>query len=200
MSYTPAPSKFVLPVFYPGVPVSNVLIIRLPMAVGYSLPSNGNCYLNDLYICDTTTAVCNDFLGDISIDALVPVADGHYAQLTPSAGTAHWSLVNDASPDLLTYVSSSIVGNNDSYVFSALPTSNSVILGVQINNAALKDSSGARSISAMSRTGTTDVISTPQALSGSQLIYSAFQTTDPSTGAAWTTGGLATAEFGSVVA
>ena len=168
-------------------------------SVGYSVPSAGNCYLNDLYICDTTTATCNDFLGDISIDARLPVADGHYKQLTPSVGTAHWSLVNGVSPDITSYLSSSVTGSKDSYIFAAASNENTLIYGVQINVAANRDGSGSRSVSALTRVGTTDVVSAPQPVGTSQLIYSAFSTVDPSTGTSWTPASLATAEFGPVV-
>lgn len=74
----------------------------------------------------------------------MPKADGSYSSWTPSTGTAHWSLVDEAACNGTTdYVSTSVVGNRDSYVVSttSIPTG-AVITKVDIVPCASRASSG----------------------------------------------------------
>jgi hypothetical protein len=58
-------------------------------------------YLDDLYILNSLGSVDNDFLGPVRMEALAANADGSRSQLTPSTGTAHYSLINDGSDSYL---------------------------------------------------------------------------------------------------
>lgn len=51
---------------------------------GGSVGVNVNMYFDDLYICDTSGAHNNDFLGDVRIEPFFPSADGTHADFTPS--------------------------------------------------------------------------------------------------------------------
>lgn len=157
-------------------------------------------YFDDLYLCDTSGSTNNDFLGDVRVDTIYPSSDGNYQAFTPSAGSAHWSLVNDGSPDTATYVSSSNSGDRDTYGFTNLTPVTGTIMGVQVCNAALKDDAGARSVANIVRSGSTDATSATVALSTSQLFNLSIQETDPNTSAAWTESGVNAAEFGTKVA
>jgi hypothetical protein len=58
-------------------------------------------YVDDFYLCDTSAGVNNDFLGAISVFALLPVADGT-APTVPgnwSPAFPHFSLVNEVPPN-----------------------------------------------------------------------------------------------------
>lgn len=156
-------------------------------------------YKDDLYVCDGTGSVNNDFLGDCRVDALYPNADGTYAAFTCSTGTSHFALVDEATPNTTDYVSAGVVGNKDSYAFTDLATA-ATVFGVQVCNAALKDDVGSRSVANLVRSGTTDAISTGVPLSTSLLYYCSIHELDPATGAAWTQAGVNAAQFGTVVA
>jgi hypothetical protein len=158
-----------------------------------------NATFDDLYLCDTSGSTNNNFLGDCRIDTLFPNADGTYSGFTPSTGTAHWSTVDDAMPNITDYVSAGVASTKDSYGFTDL-TSAASVFGVQVCNAALKDDAGARSVANLVRSGSTDAQGPTVALSTSQLIYTSIHETDPATSAAWTQSGVNAAQFGTVVA
>lgn len=143
---------------------------------------------DDFYILDTSgPSPNNDFLGDVRIDAVYPTADGNYTAWTPSAGTDHYALVDESTPNETDYVSSSTAAEMDSYVMGNPPSlSSEIIYGVQVSVAALKDDAGSRSIKVGVRSGITDSVSGSQALTTSQAYYSHILGVDPNTSAAWT--------------
>lgn len=154
-------------------------------------PGSSTWKYDDLYILDTSGSSNNDFLGDIRIDAIYPNADGNYTDWTPSAGTDHYALVDEATPNTTDYVSSSTAGQKDSFAMASPPVlASELIFGVRVKVAALKDDAGERSIKVGVRSGVTDSVSADQALSTSQLYYSNIHETDPDTGVAWTPAGI----------
>lgn len=56
--------------------------------VGGTFGSNVVGYVDDLYICDASGSINNDFLGDIRIDVLAPSGDGTHNDFTASASVA----------------------------------------------------------------------------------------------------------------
>lgn len=146
---------------------------------------------DDFYILDTTgSAPHNDFLGDVRVDAVYPDGDGNYSQFTPSTGTTHYTLVDDATPNTTDYVSDSTVGHKDSYTMQNPTLNSNTIYAVKPKVAALKDDAGTRSLKVGVRSSTTDSVSAAQALSTTQAYYSNIMTTDPATGVAWTASGI----------
>lgn len=166
--------------------------------VGY-FGSFQSAYIDDLYVCDFNGTYNNDFLGDCRIDVMYANGPGTYSQFTAASG-ANWTNVSNSTPNLTNYVSTSIIGNKDSYIFSDLPTAGTVIAGIQISNAALKDDNGFRSISNLIRSGTTDLIGPAQPLSISQLFYSTIVELNPVTTAPWTQDAVNNVEAGTVLA
>jgi hypothetical protein len=86
------------------------------------------------------------FIGTAYASSLtgLPKADGTYAQWTPSTGTAHWSLVDEAACNGTTdYVSVTTTGNRDSYVIStsSIP-SGAVVTQIAIKPCASRNSAG----------------------------------------------------------
>jgi hypothetical protein len=146
---------------------------------------------DDFYVLDTSGATNNDFLGDVRIDAIYPNADGAYTSLTPSTGSSHFALVDEATPNTTDYNSSSTPAAKDSYGMTSPPVLTSeIIFAVRAKVAALKDDTGARSIKVGVRSGAVDSVSAAQALSTTQLYYSNIHETDPNTGAAWLPAGV----------
>jgi hypothetical protein len=85
-------------------------------------------YLDDLYILNSTGTSFNDFLGPVRMEALAANADGSRSQLTPSTGTAHYSLINDGSDS--TYVEGAAT-EGDLYDFANSSDSDDVIGALQ---------------------------------------------------------------------
>jgi hypothetical protein len=155
-------------------------------------------YFDDIYVADSTGAAPrNTFMGDNRVETLYPVADGANTAWTPSSGTAHWSRVNETTPDGdTTYVSSSNPGDRDSYQYNSLSTLVGVVHGVQTNLLARKDDAAARQIADVIRMGGTNYDGTTTAgLTTSYLYYSTIHNQAP-TGSDWTISSVNTTEFG----
>ncbi len=168
----------------------------------FRLLTSANITFNfdDLYICDQSGTTNNNFLGDCRVDTAFADADGTYSQFTPSTGTTHYTLVDEAAPNTTDYNAGANVGDRDSYGFAALPALTSqVVYGVQVNAAILKDDAGARSASTMVRSGTTNADGASVALGTTQTYLSQIYETDPSGGGAWTESAINAAEFGTKV-
>lgn len=91
-----------------------------------------NCYHDDVYVLDCTTAPHNAFLGPLRIYAGVPDGDGT-VQWAPSVGITNYPNVDTIPPNPATYNSSPTSGQADQYIHP-LPAgvpSNSQIFGVQ---------------------------------------------------------------------
>lgn len=162
--------------------------------------TSGTQFYDDFYLCDTTGSTNNNFLGDVTIRNLYPNGAGNYTQFTPSTGS-NYTCVDEASVNTTDYVSSSNVGDIDTYALGDLAsTATGTIMGIQVNNMALKDDAGARSVANVIRSGTTDEVSSSAALSTSQLDYRSIHETDPATSAAWTVSGINALEAGTKVA
>ena len=151
---------------------------------------------DDVYVCNTSGATNNDFLGDCRIDTLLPNGDGNYTQFTPSTGVAHYAVVDESTPNTTDYNYSSTSGDRDSYTFPDLTgLVSQTVYGIQINAAALKSDSGSRSLGTMSRLSGTNKDGAGAALSTSLAYLSEIQETDPAS-VAWTEANVNAAEFG----
>jgi hypothetical protein len=157
--------------------------------------------LDDLYLCDGQGAANNSFLGDCRVDSYLPAADGANTGLTPSSGTTHFSLVDDATPnDDTDYNESATLGAKDTYGFADMAHNPASVFGVQINLNVKKDDAGFRQVKDVVRSAGTDFPGTAQAVSTSYSYKSAMRETDPATSAPWTKAGVNGAEFGMEVA
>ena len=159
--------------------------------------TSGTWRLDDFYVCDTSGTKNNDFLGDVRIDTLLPNADGTYSQFTPSTGTNHSALVDEATPNTTDYNDGATVGNRDSHQFTNLTSiASQIVYGVQVNAAIQKDDAGAKSACTFVRSGTTDGDAATAVLGTAQTYVSQIFETNPSGGVAWTEASVNAAEFG----
>jgi hypothetical protein len=174
-----------------GTAQANRLRLGSPEAVRYLT----NLDLDDLYVCTNQTA----FLGDCRVDYLAPAGDGTYQAWTPSTGTTHYTLVDEAAPNGDTdYLSSITPGERESHHFPALPSMpNPLIRGVQHCLHARKDDAGTRQVRSLLKSGaTTQVGSTLHTLALSYVSYQELYEMDPQTGVAWTVPGVNALEAG----
>lgn len=156
-------------------------------------------YIDDLWIFDTTGSTCNDFAGDLRVEALRPTAAGATTQFTPLSGN-NWDNVDDATTDDETsYVSSSTVGHKDTYATANLTSTLGAVLAVVMNTVDRKDDSGTRTHShvvGLSGTELTGAAFSPTtAYANHQTVFE----TKPG-GGAWTIADVNNMEIGHVIA
>ena len=145
----------------------------------------------DMYLSDT-------LLGPQRVTTSFPTADGFLDQWTPSTGTTHYNLVNEAPPDGDgTYVGSSTPGQIDLYSFGALSYNPATIAAVQISLYARKDDLAARTVATEYRGGGSNFSgATLPALTTTYQDYPQIYTTDPATGIGWTVTGVNAGQYG----
>jgi hypothetical protein len=165
--------------------------------IGDSGATGSNIDIDDLYVWDGAGSINNTFPGDVRVFAVLPSGAGNSAQWTPSTGT-NYSAVDDATPNTSDYVSSSTPTNKDTYAFSDIAGSGTV-LGAQLSLYAQKAASGStRGIQGVCRSVTTESNSVEAVLGTSWRYWvQAIYETDPATAAAWASvAALNAAEFG----
>ena len=139
-----------------------------------------NCFADDVYLLDCTTAPNNAFLGALRLYALPPTANVSVSWI-PLSGT-NWSQVNEVPPDGdASYVSSGNVGDVDQYSYPLTgPPVGSTLLFVQ-HELDMQVDTGSRSVA--SDVG--GVVSAGIALSNGYHIYPFPYDTNPATGVAF---------------
>lgn len=109
--------------------------------------TGGNCWLDDLYILNTTGAKNNTFLGDVRVTALLPKAQGSINDFSASdLVSPTYQMVDEQLHDAdVTYAEAGQLGaqeNYDQFNFADLGLSPGTIFGVQTVNAAKKTDAG----------------------------------------------------------
>lgn len=169
---------------------ANASANHLRLGPNGGFPGSTTWKYDDLYVCDQSGSVNNDFLGDVRVETLLPSGAGNSTQWTPSAGS-NYQCVDENPPNGDTdYVSSSFATNVDTYAMGNLSTSPSSIKGVQTNLYARKDDAGAHSIAAVVRSGGTDYAGATTAVGDTYAFLSEIREADPATSAAWTAAGV----------
>lgn len=157
--------------------------------------TTGTQYHDDLYICDGTGTTNNNFLGDVTVKAILPDSAGNYAQFTPSAG-ANYQNVDDAAPDGdSTYNGAADAGKKDSYNFGAVGLTGPV-LGVQTVLTARKDIGGSKIVKDLVRISGTDYSGSNASLTDAYKMHRQIRELNPATSANWTIAQIDAAEFG----
>jgi hypothetical protein len=158
----------------------------------------GNYDSDDLYICDATGSVNNDFLGDVRVEALLPSGNGNSSQLVGSDAdsTDNYLLVDEAAPNGDTdYVESSTPGDKDTYAYGNLAVTAGTVYGIHLLPYAKKTDAGSRSIVSVSRLSATEEDGPVKSLSGSYQFLPDIRETKPG-GGAWSVSDVNSAEFG----
>jgi hypothetical protein len=158
-------------------------------------------YYDDIYCADGSAGQVTDLTGDMRIESLLPSdGNGTNTGLTPSTGTDHGTLVNDATPSMSDYNSSSTPGNKDTYNYPALATPAGAVKGVQWCGYALKTDAGARSVKPVVRHSGADYAGTAIALATAASYLLTLYEQNPGAGpGTWTIADINAAEFGAEV-
>ncbi len=154
-------------------------------------------YFDDLYVCDQSGLVNNDFLGDVRVQAILPNGNGNSSVLVGSDGnsTDNYLLVDENPPNTTDYVESSTPGDKDTYAFADVSPTSGTVHAVQVLPYAVKTDAGARSIVSVARLSGTEVDSAAKTLSTTWRYLSDIRETKPG-GGAWSISDVNAAEFG----
>lgn len=140
---------------------------------------NAGCSIDDIYICDGSGSIRNDFLGDCVVEAILPTSD--FSVGLPSvlgSGTAHFDKMDDPAnttfDDDATAVVSTADAQKDLYGYAAVSFLQSNFLGVMVETQARLGSSGSRTYKARFRHSDTTEIS------GSDVVQTSTQYQPPS--------------------
>jgi hypothetical protein len=153
--------------------------------------------VDDLYVLDTTGTVNNDFLGDVRVQTLYPSADGTNTGFTPSTGTTHYTLVDEAAPNTTDLVSAANAGLKDSYGFQDLMGTTANVYGVQATSYAAKDNTGTVGVKNITRiSGTQYTGPTAWYLSTTWTANRELWERNPATSGLWAPADVNAAEFG----
>jgi hypothetical protein len=138
-------------------------------------------------------APLNDYLGDVRIETLYPLADGSHTAWTPKTGTDHYAMVDERVIDGDgSFVYDATPGDKDSYI---LETFIGTIYGAQLNIGARKGDSAVRQIKPLIKQSGTDYLGSLITLSSDYVIYSWLLDNDPS-GSPWIAATINADEFG----
>lgn len=151
---------------------------------------------DDMYICDASGSVNNDFLGPIKVIPISPDGDGDSSDFTPSAG-ANYAAVDDGdADDDTTYVESSTSTDQDLYTYENVDSGYSIV-GVQIQTEVRETDGTDFTLGTVVDSGATNSVDTPQAIAGTSYeILQRMVEVDPNTSALWTATNLNAAQFG----
>lgn len=170
----------------------------------YRTGSGGNqiSYVyDDLYVCDGSGGVNDDFLGDCRVDLVLPTSEGHYSDFTPSTGTDNSATVDEATASGADYNSANVPDAKDTYNMQDLtPLLDPAVFGVQPVFLANVNNDGSRAMSSLVRSGGVDEESAVQNLLGSTSRYfSDILDLNPNGDVPWTQTTVNAAEFGVAV-
>jgi hypothetical protein len=159
--------------------------------------SSYQAQIDDLYICDGTGTINNDFLGDVAVQLLLPNGDGAINDFSQVGGTSgqNYTSVNEVPPDDDTsYVYSSTVGDIDAYTLASIG-SPSAVIGVQITASARKDDSSTRVVALGFGNASTQVFDTGFSLTSNYEMFYEPYDQNPITSADWAVSDFSTAQI-----
>jgi hypothetical protein len=183
-----------------GAPTGDVTRVQL-RSMNVSSSNRVDVWLDDIVIADDLGGQNDDFLGDLRISTLVPVADTGQKDWSPSSGSSNFSRVAEIPPDDDTsYVSGATPGDRDLYAMTPVGMTPLSIKGLQQTVLARKDNAGDRALSFVLKSGTEVAVGPATLLGTSYAFTETMHETDPATGAACTPAAVDAVQAGMEVA
>jgi hypothetical protein len=158
--------------------------------------SSSGMRIDDVYVCDTSGATNNDFLGDCRVDAYYPTSEGTTQSWTPTPSGTHYTTVDEVPVSTTDYVESVTANAVELFGFNDLVNTPLSIFGVQVNSCARKTDAGARSINNTARVAGANYYGPDLTLSDTTNYRLSVFGTNPATSAAWSKDEINATEFG----
>ena len=162
--------------------------LRIGQLTGYNVRAWMD--MDDFVVMDGSGARNNDFIGDVTISALLPTGDGNSHAWLLSTGTpdtgVDYQCVDDAVPnDDTDYVSTSTLTAKSTYAMQDC-AAGADIRAVQVLASVRKGAEGPGQVKLVTRSNSTDYDGTAQGIGGTSYSYlRQVLETDPATSAAW---------------
>jgi len=175
---------------------ANAYANRVSFGGAGSLGTGG--YTDDIYVCDTTGSVNNNFLGDIRVEAVFPAANGTTIQWTVSGVALNYQAIDEVTPnDETDFNFTTTSGFIDLFDFTNLTSISGIVYGLQTDIYVRKDDAGSRYLRRVIRRGGTNYEGSVVTSVLDNYSYSVeIAETDPSTLVLWTITNINGAEFG----
>lgn len=164
---------------------------------GTSVSDTSAVQFDDLYVCDGSGSVNNDFLGNMRVVTIRPNAVGDDSDWTPTAGDNYENVDESVADDDSTYVESDTPGDTDLYDFEDPSSFVTEIKGVMIVTDCRNTDALDFDIHLVAKSGSTQSDGTAQAVGSTdyvtrtRILEDNPDTTDP-----WEPVELAAAQFG----
>ncbi len=150
--------------------------------------SSGTCYIDDMYICDTTGSVFNTFLGGCHINTIFPTASitCGFTPSNPNSAGQNWNMVSEPAMDGdATYNTASNVGVYDTFSGLANLDVADTVLAVQTKTAVRQDDSAVRAMQNILISNGVQAYGVPDTLTQNYTFITDIFVNDPATSLAW---------------
>jgi hypothetical protein len=155
--------------------------------------------IDDIYICDTSTTLNNDFLDDVYVEIILPDGNGTTSDMVGSDAdsTDNYLLVNEQPSDGDTsYAETGTVGEKDTYNYEDIVSSPDTILGAMCVTEIRKTDTDGRQAKAVCRSVATEEDGAVMGITQNYFMFGHCFQSDPDTGALWLEAAINAAEFG----
>lgn len=156
--------------------------------------SGGNHRFSDVYICDASGSVANDFLGPLRIAVLRPDGPGNHQDFVGNHADRFVNVSDFVMDGDTTFNQSDTPGDIDTFPLTTLPAG--TVHAVQHVITARQDSGSGRQIRPITRIGSTDHQGTTVSTGASHQMFLEPRSVSPATSSAWTASEINGAEFG----
>lgn len=167
------------------------------ISIGRVVSTQCDFRYDDIYVCDSTGSMNNDFLGDCRIETLYPGAAGNYTQFTANGAATNWQATSETpADDDTSFVNSNNVNDKDSYAFTNPSGTITTVFAIQVCMRARKDNAGARTFARLVRIAGTDYVGSEFSLGTDYQLFTEIIELSPNTSANWTSSEITALEAG----
>jgi hypothetical protein len=170
--------------------------IGFALYTGILFTTSSSLRIDDVYVCDTSGATNNDFLGDCRVDAYYPTSEGTTQSWTPTPSGTHYTTVDEVPVSTTDYVEAVTANAVELFGFNDLVNTPLSIFGVQVNSCARKTDAGSRAINNTARVAGANYYGPDLTLSDTTNYRLSVFGTNPATSAAWSKDEINATEFG----
>lgn len=165
----------------------------------FSLNSLG-MYLDDPVVENPSISPTYNRIGDSLITISVPASDASPNDGTPSSGSSHFAMVNEAQWEDTNYITlNNTTGQAEQFSITPLPVTPQFIFAVQVVSWCEKTDAGTANVKLYIDSDATTSLGASKGLPSPWGILTQLYNQDPHTSASWTESGVNDVELGAVV-